>query len=95
MTPTELSVTEGSRENYTVVLNTEPTGPVTVTVDGVTGDLMVSPASLTFTQSNWSTVQPMTVMAAEDEDALDDPPVTLTHTVSGGDYAGVTAPTWR
>ena len=92
VTPTELSVTEGSRENYTMVLNTEPTGPVTVTVGGVTGDVMVSPASLAFTPSNWSTAQPMTVMAAEDEDALDDPPVTLTHTVSGGDYAGVTAP---
>ena len=93
VTPMELSVTEGSSETYTVVLDTEPTGPVTVTVGGVTGDLMVSPASLSFTQSNWSTAQPMTVMAAEDEDALDDPPVTLTHMVSGGNYAGVTAPT--
>ena len=92
VTPTELSVTEGSRETYTVVLDTEPDGPVTVAVGGVTGDLMVSPASLTFTSSNWSTAQTMTVMAAEDEDALDDPPVTLTHTVSGGDYGGVTAP---
>ena len=92
VTPTELSVTEGSRETYTVVLDTEPAGPVTVAVGGVTGDLMVSPASLTFTSSNWSTAQTMTVMAAEDEDALDDPPVTLTHTVSGGDYTGVTAP---
>ena len=92
VTPTELSVTEGSSETYTVVLDTEPTGPVTVTVGGVTGDLMVSPASLTFTASNWSTSQPMTVMAAEDEDALNDPPVTLTHTVSGGDYTDVTAP---
>ena len=93
VTPMELSVTEGSSETYTVVLDTEPTGPVTVTVGGVTGDLMVSPASLSFTQSNWSTAQPMTVMAAADEDALDDPPVTLTHMVSGGNYAGVTAPT--
>ena len=93
VTPMELSVTEGSSETYTVVLDTEPTGPVTVTVGGVTGDLMVSPPSLSFMQSNWSTAQPMTVMAAEDEDALDDPPVTLTHTVSGGNYAGVTAPT--
>ena len=65
--------------------------PVTVAVNGVTGDLMVSSASLTFTASNWSLAQPMTVMAAEDNDALDDAPVTLTHTVSGGDYAGVTA----
>ena len=93
VTPMELSVTEGSSETYTVVLDTEPTGPVTVTVGGVTGDLMVSPPSLSFMQSNWSTAQPMTVMAAEDEDALDDPPVTLTHAVSGGNYAGVTAPT--
>ena len=92
ITPTELEVTEGGRENYMVVLDTEPTGPVTVTVGGVTGDVMVSPASVPFTQSNWATAQTMTVMAAEDEDALDDPPVTLTHTVSGGNYTGVTAP---
>ncbi len=92
VTPKELPVTEGSRENYLVVLDTEPTGPVTVAVNGVMGDLMVSSASLTFTASNWSLAQPMTVMAAEDNDALDDAPVTLTHTVSGGDYTGVTAP---
>ena len=90
--PDVLEVTEGSRETYTVVLGSQPTWPVTVTVGGVTGDLMVSPASLAFTRSNWSTAQTMTVMAAEDEDALDDPPVTLTHAVSGGDYTGVTAP---
>ena len=92
VTPTELEVTEGSRETYTVVLDTEPAGPVAVAVGGVSGDVTVSPASLTFTPSNWSAAQTMTVRAAEDEDALDDPPVTLTHTVSGGDYAGVTAP---
>ena len=33
----------------------------------------------------------MTVTAAEDDDAVADAAVTLTHTVSGGDYAGVTA----
>ena len=92
VTPTELEVTEGSRETYTVVLDTEPAASVTVAVGGVTGDVMVSPATLTFAQADWSTAQTMTVMAAEDEDALDDPAVTLTHTVSGGNYSEVRAP---
>ena len=89
--PEALEVREGSSEIYTVVLDTEPTGPVTVTVGGAAGDVMVEPEELTFTTLNWSTAQTVTVTAAEDEDSIVDAPVTLTHTVSGGGYDGVTA----
>ena len=90
--PVALEVLEGGSEPYTVVLESEPTGPVTVTVEGAAGDLTVAPEELTFTTLNWSARQTVTVTAAEDEDSIVDAPVTLTHTVSGGGYGGVAAP---
>ncbi len=92
ITPIALEVMEGGRETYTVVLKSEPTGTVTVRVGGAAGDVTVAPESLLFTPSNWSMAQTVTVTAAEDEDELEDEPVKLTHTVSGGGYAGVIAP---
>ena len=88
-----LRVTEGDTtgEGYTVVLDSRPTATVTVTVSGASGtDLTVSPASLTFTTGSWNQPQTVTVTAAEDEDAVADGAVTLTHTAQGGGYGGVT-----
>ena len=92
ITPFALEVMEGGRETYTVVLESAPTGPVTVTVEGAAEDVRAAPESLVFTPSNWSTAQTVTVTAAEDEDQLEDAPVTLTHRVRGGGYAGLAAP---
>ena len=92
ITPVALEVLEGDSETYTVVLESAPTGAVTVAVGGTAGDLTVAPEELTFTTLNWSTAQTVTVSAAEDEDSIVDAPVTLTHTVSGGGYGGVAAP---
>ena len=87
-----LSVKEGSRETYSVVLDAAPTGPVTVTVDVPSGaDLSVSPSSLTFTTGNWNRAQTVTVEADQDSDALADAAVTVRHQVSGADYGSVTA----
>ena len=82
-----MTVSEGGSASYTVALESEPTGTVTVrvTTDLSGTDVTVSPAGLTFTAANWGTAQALTVSAAEDDgDALDDDPVTLTHAVSGG-----------
>ncbi len=67
---TELTVPEGGSASYTVRLVTQPTDDVTITVERVTGDedLTASPDTLTFTNSNWSVQQTVTVSAAEDED---------------------------
>ena len=89
--PASLTVTEGgAAENYTVVLGSEPTASVTVSMTTDLGDtsVRVEPASLTFTAANWSTAQTVAVRAAEDEDALAEPVVTLGHVASGGDYSG-------
>ena len=91
---TALTVTEGDAAGaaYTVVLGALPTATVTVTVSGASGtDLTVSPASLTFTTTNWDQPQTVTVTAAEDDDAVADDVVTLTHTARDGGYDGLTA----
>ena len=91
--PTSLRIDEGGPDpgQYTVVLGSEPTGDVTVTIDAPTNtDITVDRASLTFTSSNWSSPQRVEVSGSEDADDADDTG-TITHAVSGGDYAGVRA----
>ena len=90
VTPTALTVTEGGASaRYTVVLGTEPTGTVTITLGGLadakTESLEVNPTSLTFNRGNWKNPQPVTVRAAEDDNAKPGT-VELRHTVNGGGY---------
>ena len=89
--PATLGVAEGESATYTVELATEPSGEVTVAVDGTTGtDLtVVNGGSLTFTASTWNTAQTVEVTAGQDDDGTNDT-ATLTHTGSGGGYGSVT-----
>ena len=94
VTPKTLRVSEGRSATYTVVLQTVPTGDVTVTVakrDGGDDDLTVPPTSLTFTTGSWNTAQTVTVSAAEDADTANGA-ATITHTASStdSDYNGIT-----
>ena len=74
-----------------MVLTSQPTGAVTVTVSRTgSTDVAMSQSSLTFTPSNWSTAQTVTVTAAQDADASNDA-ATIRHAVTGADYATVTA----
>ena len=84
-----LSVYEGGSGDYTVRLNTNPGGVVTVTVNDPTDntDVTAEPASLTFNASNWQTEQTVTVSAIQDDDDVNDS-ATITHSVSG--YGSVT-----
>ena len=87
---TALTVNEDTTGTYTVVLDSQPTANVTVTPSRTgSTDVTFSPATLTFTALNWNTVQPVTVTAAHDSDAVDDS-ATISHAVTGGDYVGVT-----
>ena len=99
LSATSLAVNENASGTYTVELSSQPTTNVTVTVGGATGDISVDTSTesgdqttLTFTPTNWSMPQPVTVKAADDDDAVNDAAVTLTHTASGGDYALLTGP---
>ncbi len=92
VSPTSLTVVEDEpAESYTVRLLGEPSGDVTVTPATASGAITLSPVSLTFTQSNWSEPQSVTVTAVDD-DAYDDHDATVTHTVAGADYAGIVVP---
>ena len=89
LTVTEADTTGGS---YTVVLDSRPTADVTVTVAGHAGtDVTLTSGTLTFTTSNWDTVQTVTVTAGDDADTTDDS-VTLTHSAASTDtgYSGIT-----
>ena len=92
--PQFLAVPEGGSNTYSVVLSRVPSGAVTVTITDPTDntEATASPDSLTFTTSNWNTAQIVTVSAAEDDDAVADPVATVTHSLSGGGYADVSAP---
>ena len=85
-----MTVPEGASRTYTVVLRSQPSGPVTVT-PSVAGspDVTVSGA-LTFTAEDWDRAQTVTVSAAQDADAANDR-ATVEHAVSGGGYGSVTA----
>ena len=85
--PTALTLDEGSSGSYTVKLESEPPGTVTITPRSNNGDVTFVPASLTFTANDWSTEQRVTVRAAQDDDVMDES-ATLSHEVSG--YGAVT-----
>ena len=93
VTPTALTVTEGSSTTYEVVLATQPSDDVTITVSLASGsdaDITVNTTSLTFTPDGWSVAQTVTVSASEDADAWNGS-ATIEHAVSGGDYGSLTA----
>ena len=92
---TSLEIEEGDFDTYTVILDTEPIGDVVVTIDGIAGtDLTLDKTTLTFTTGNWDTAQTVKVTAGQDDDAIDEAVVNVTHTVSStadSDYDSVTA----
>ena len=95
VSPTELTVGEGdgTGATYTVILDTQPSGDVTVAIAGHGDtDLTLSAGNLIFTPENWGAPQRVTVTAGQDDDAVPDT-VTLSHDASGGDYGGVSAHT--
>ena len=81
---TTLAVAEPGTGTYTVRLNTEPGGAVTVGVADTTSnaDVSVGPSALEFSAADWNTAQAVTVTVTADADAADDT-ATLRHTVTG------------
>ena len=88
-----LTIAEGSSGTYTIVLDSQPTADVTVTInDPSNTDVTAEPASLTFSSTDWNTPKTVTVNAAQDADAEDET-ATVTHTVTSTDsiYSGASA----
>ena len=92
ITPTKLTIAEGGSDSYHVVLTSQPSHEVTVTIThSGDPDIGIDNRELTFTDSDWETAQAVTVSAAQDDNARDDV-ATLSHSVAStdGDYNGVT-----
>ena len=79
-------------DTYTVVLDSQPTANVTITIGGQSGtDVTATPSPMTFTPTNWATARTVTVTAGNDADTVNDT-VSLTHsaTSTDTDYSGIT-----
>ncbi len=79
----DLSVNEGGSANLSVSLSTAPNAPVTLSLAKTNSDIILRPTSLTFTASDYSTAQSVSVAAAEDADTADDSD-TITLSAAGG-----------
>ena len=78
----------GQSDTYTVVLNRQPGAGVEIAVaSGDTGAATVSPATLTFTTSNWNTAQPVTVTGVDNTVARDTRRAVISHTATSTDVA--------
>ena len=74
----------GTTATFTAVLNLEPATDVVLNItSGDTGEVTVSPTTLTFTNANWNT--PQTITATGVDDALADGNVNVTITVAVDD----------
>ena len=100
VSPPTVTPAEGGSASYTVKLNTQPTADVTIAVARASGaehdtDLTVNGGAsltLTFTTTNWSMAQTVTIDAAQDDDAVHGT-ATFTHTAASDtdtDYPNVT-----
>ena len=78
----ELLIVEGSTGNYTVVLDTQPAGNVTVAPTSSDPGAATVSSALTFTNANWNSAQTITVTGVKDDDAVNES-VTITHAVTG------------
>ena len=77
---------DGQTDSYTVVLGSEPTADVTVTV-GRGSQLTTDVETLVFTPSDWDTPQWVTVLAVDDDVAEGTHTPVLGHTVDSNDPA--------
>lgn len=86
------SVSEsGTSAEYGVALRSKPTSNVTVSIkSGDTGEMTVSPSSLTFTPENWNKAQNVKAVGVKDNivDGNQLTPILLTSTSSDKNYQG-------
>ena len=83
---------DGGEYSYDVRLSAAPASDVTIAVSSsdTTKATITTGASLTFTSTNWSMPQTVTVSAADDSDDSSDTPLTITHAITGtGSYASI------
>jgi predicted extracellular nuclease len=86
------NITEGgATDDYSLVLNTQPTANVTININGGT---QTTTSPITFTTTNWNTSQTVTVTAVDDTEVEGLHTQTITQTASSTDinYNGISIP---
>lgn len=98
VSPTSGLVTDegGGQANFTITLNSMPSGDVTIgLLSSDTSEGTVSPSFVTFSPSNWSTPRTVTVTGVDDEEADTDVTYSINITAaqsSDSQYDGVNPP---
>ena len=85
------NITEaGGTDSYTIVLSSQPTSSVTITLT-TSSQILVSTSSIVFTSSTWNSAVTVTVSTIDDNIAEGAHTGTITHTAtqSGGQYQGI------
>jgi uncharacterized cupredoxin-like copper-binding protein len=87
-------VEAGGGDSYQLVLRSQPSANVTITLTVPTAQLQATPASLTFTPGNWSVAQTVSVSAVDDSVDEGLHTATIAHTAASSDalYEGVLVP---
>ena len=89
---TGIEFAEGESNTYTVVLNSQPTCDVVLSIGGTRHDVTVNEGSsdlLTFTTADWNTAQNVAVAKAQNTDTANYSAFNLTHRAVGADYDGI------
>ena len=90
VSPASLTVDEGTSNTFDVSLSARPTGSVVVSIPAFTNtNLTRDREALTFTSSNYSTPQAVTVSAAQDSNSDNETEI-ITLMASGGGYESLT-----
>ena len=92
LSSTGIEFVENESTIYTVVLNSQPTGDVIVSIGGTRHGVTVNGGSsdlLTFTTGNWETAQDVAVALADNADEENYSAFDLTHRAVGADYDGL------
>ena len=89
-----LTITEGSSGHYTLVLDRQPTGNVSVVITRETYGTLEPISDLSFNRSNWSTPQTVTVTATKDANTSNETIPLNHHSFSGDDsrFHNITVP---
>jgi predicted outer membrane repeat protein len=83
-----LTVSEDGSDTYTVVLDSQPTAEVMISVaSSDESEATAEPASLTFTTGDWDTAQTVTVTGVDDTEVDGEQTVTISHSASSADSA--------
>lgn len=82
----------GATDTYTLVLTSQPTANVTITMNG-DADVSAAPVSVTFTAADWNVPQEITISAVDDEIVEGGHTGTMSHDVASADpaYNGLAA----